>query len=69
MLHQWLKGTGMRHLLWPPTPGGWFAPFYLGWLPMPLRFGWVHPRFRCAVPGCWRSWHHDQRCALHHDVV
>jgi hypothetical protein len=60
--------TRWPHLAWvlyPPSPGGWSAPFYLAWVPMPLRGGWLHPRFRCRKPGCWRSWTWDQECPQH----
>ena len=69
-MREFLVGVGRRHSrlqrwVWPPTPGGWFPLAYLRWWPIPLRYGWVHPRFRCGFPGCWRSWQYDQACCKH----
>lgn len=66
----WAMRMSARHdwaarWVFPPSPGGWFAPFYLRWVPVPLRYGWVHSRFRCVEPGCWRSWTWDNACRRH----
>lgn len=55
-----------RWALYPPSPGGWHPPQYLAWVPMPLRAGWLHRRFRCYKPGCRRSWTYDGTCARHY---